>query len=157
MKFRDARVAVVLLIFFSVIIFLVFFVENDRNKIKEYKVKFENENRLLLSDKNKEIMKEDLINHLNKEYYYKCKKIVFYNNTYDKKNNKKYFYALVIGQDKSLIEITNLGNSKFKYSYIGNEVTEDAKSKVTGVTYLQIVDPKKYQNQKELEEIDKKY
>lgn len=151
MNSRDAKVAVILLIIFAAIIFLVFFLQRDNNKIKESKVKFKNENILLLSDKDKKIMKEDLINHLNEEYYYECEKIVFYNNTYDRKSNKKYFYALVIGKDKSLIEITNLGNSKFKYSYIGNELTEDAKSKVTGVTYLQIVDPEEYEIGKKLD------
>lgn len=151
MNSRDIKVAIVLLIIFAVIVFLVFYINNDSKKIKESKVKFENENILLLSDKDKEIMKEDLVNHLNDEYYYECEKIVFYNNTYDKKSNKKYFYALVVGADKSLIEITNLGNSKFKYSYIGNELTEDAKSKVTGVTYLQIVDPEEYEIGKKLD------
>ena len=150
MNNRNSKAIIVLLLIFAVIMFLVFFIERDRDKIKLPSVKFERENILLLSSKEKEDLKEDLINHLNNEYYYKCKKIVFYNNTYDKSSNKKYFYALVIGADKSLVEITNLGNSKFKFSYIGNEVTDDSKSKVTGVTYLQIVNPKKYEKKKKL-------
>lgn len=153
MKKREIKVVIIFLVFI-VGILLLFLSNHKKNQyIKLPNIKIENKDKLLLSDSDKNNCINGLIEYLNSEYYYVCNKIVFYNNEVDKTKNKKYFYALVVGGDNSLIEITNLGNGNFKYSYVGNEVTENRKSKVTGVTYKQIVDYEQYKKEKELEKI----
>ena len=154
MKKKDTKIAVILLIVLAVIVGLVFWVsykDNEKEDIKLKKVVVKNKNILAISNKEKKAMINGLIDYLNKEKYYECSKIIFYNNTYDKSSNKKYFYALIIGADKSLVEITNMGSYKFKYSYIANQANENEQSEVTGVTYLQIVNPKKYEKEKKIE------
>lgn len=158
MKEKEIKISIILLIVLAVIIGLAFLISNkDATKpdIKLKGVEIKNKNILLISDKEKKVMIKGLINYLNREKYYECKQIVFYNNTYDKQSNKKYFYALIKGADNSLVEITNMGNYKFEYSYITNQANVDEKSEVTGVTYLQIVNPKEYEKQKKAEEDQK--
>lgn len=152
MKKREFKVGIIFLVFIIGVV-LLFLSTNKKNQyIKLSNVNIENKELLLLSDTNKNKCIDDLIEYLNSEYFYECKKIVFYNNQEDK-NNEEYFYALAIGKDQSLIEITNLGNGSFKFRYIGNELTEDAKSKITGVSYKQIVNYDEYKKEKELEKV----
>ena len=153
MRKRDLKVGIIFLVFVVGILLLFLSNHNKNQYIKKANIDIENMDKLLLSNSDKDKCIDGLIEYLNRKYYYVCKQIVFYNNRDNKSQNKKYFYALVVGEDNSLIEITNLGNGNFKYSYIGNEITENRKSKVTGVTYKQIVDYEEYKKEKELEKI----
>lgn len=152
--------AIVLLIFLILISIFLLQVKRgtneDQSNIEAKDIQIKNKDDLQLSDDEKEICIDKLIKYLNKKSYYECSEIEFYNNTFDEATNSQYFYALAIGNDQSLIEITNLGNGKFKYEYIGNELTPNDQSTTTGVSYLQIVNPEKYVKQKELEEIREK-
>lgn len=157
MNKAEKRITIIMIVFLIVITSLLLLTKketkDDNNTIELKNIEIENKDILLLSDNEKEKCIESLIKYLNKQAYYECYKISFYNNTYDTSTNDKYFYALVFGKDKSLIEITNLGSNQFEYSYIGNELTKDANSEVTGVSYLQIVAPDEYNKEKELEQI----
>ena len=155
---KNEKVALLILLVMLVLIscFLFYVKKNTKiDDVKQSDVKMVNTDIILLSDNEKNKCIQKLIKYLNKKAYYKCSSIEFYNNTFDESSNSKYFYALVIGSDESLIEITNLGNSKFKFEYIGNQITQDNQSSVTGVTYLQIVDPDEYNKEKKLEEMRK--
>ena len=149
---KKAFIIVLLLLVFSIGIILFVQNENNKSNIKLSDIEVTNEDKLLLSKTERDKCLEDLINYLNAEQFYKCEEIRFYNNQ-DDVNNKTYFYALVIGADESLIEITNLGNGNFKYSYIANELTPEAVSEDTGVSYKQIVNYDEYKKDKELEDI----
>ena len=159
MNKKETIAAIILLVLFSILGIFLFStkksVKKESTDIKQENVKIVNEEILMISDKEKKDCISKLIKYINKQYYYNCSEIDFYNNTFDESSNSKYFYALVIGSDESLIEITNLGNSKFKFEYIGNQITQDNQSSVTGVTYLQIVDPDEYNKEKKLEEMRK--
>lgn len=143
------------LIILSTIAFFIIFMSQSKNNnyINKKNVKIRYDEILNLSKSDKDRCIEGLIEYLNNEYFYICDSIEFYNNTFDESSNKTYFYALAIGEDESLIEITNLGNGKFKYSYIGNELIPDSVSEDTGVSYTQIIYPDKYQREKDLEQI----
>lgn len=155
MNKKEIKASIVLILIFTIIGVILFKLNNNNknNYINKNNVRIINDEVLLLSNSEKKKCIDGLIKHLNDEYYYICNKIEFYNNTFDESTNEKYFYALAIGQDESLIEITNLGNGNFKYQYIGNQLTPNSTSDITGVTYQQIVNPDKYQYELELEEI----
>ena len=155
---KNEKVALLILLVMLVLIscFLFYVKKNTKiDDVKQSDVKMVNTDIILLSDNEKNKCIQKLIKYLNKKAYYKCSSIEFYNNTFDEKNNSKYFYALIVGNDRSLIEITNLGDGDFKYEYIGNQLTTNNKSSVTGVSYLQIVDPDGYENEQELDDIKK--
>ena len=153
MNKKEIKATIVLILIFIIIGIILFKLNDNENYIKEKNVKIENDSILSLSNSEKKKSIDDLIKYLNDKSYYICNKIEFYNNTFDESTNEKYFYALAIGQDESLVEITNLGNGNFKYEYIGNQLTPDSISSVTGVSYQQIVNPEKYKRQLELDEI----
>lgn len=153
MNKKEIKATIILIIIFVIIAIILFRLNDNEDYINKKNVRIKNEDILLLSNSEKEKCIDGLIKYLNDEYYYICNSVEFYNNTFDESTNEKYFYALAIGQDESLIEITNLGNGNFKYEYIGNQLTPDSISSVTGVSYQQIVNPEKYKRQLELEEI----
>ncbi len=145
----------IVLIILSVIAFFIIFMSQSKNNnyITKKNVRLRNDDILNLSKSDKDKCVDGLIEYLNDKYFYICDRVEFYNNTFDEASNDKYFYALAIGADESLIEITNLGNGNFKYSYIGNELTPDSTSADTGVSYTQIIYPENYQREKDLEEM----
>lgn len=153
MNKKEIKATIILVIIFVIIAIILFRLNDKKDYINKKNVRIKNEEIILLSNNEKDKCIEGLIKYLNDEYYYICNSIEFFNNTFDESTNEKYFYALAIGQDESLIEITNLGNGNFKYEYIGNQLTPDSISSVTGVSYQQIVNPEKYKRQLELEEI----
>lgn len=153
MKKKEVSVLIVLIIVFAIVGIILFKSQLNEGDIKKNSVKIRNEEILKLSNNERKMCIDGLVKYLNDEYYYVCSAIEFYNNTFDTSTNNTYFYALAIGEDESLIEITNLGNGKFKYSYIGNELTPDSVSEDTGVSYTQIIYPDKYQREKDLEQI----
>lgn len=136
----------------GVIFIVLLVIKEKQRKIYRYDVKIKNEEVLDLTKSDKKKCIKELIAYLNSEYYYVCESITFYINTFDKSNDLKYFYALVKGNDKSLIEIKNNGNGNFDFTYIGNEITPNNISEETGVSYLQITNPKKYINEKKEKE-----
>ena len=90
MKKREFKVGIIFLVFIIGVV-LLFLSTNKKNQyIKLSNVNIENKELLLLSDTNKNKCIDDLIEYLNSEYFYECKKIVFYNNQEDK-NNEEYF------------------------------------------------------------------
>lgn len=153
MNKKEIKATIILIIIFVIISIILFRLNDKKDYINKKNVRIKNEEILILSNKEKEKCIDGLIKYLNDEYYYICNKIEFYNNTFDESTNEKYFYALAIGQDESLIEITNLGNGNFKYQYIGNQLNPNSTSDITGVSYKQIVNPDKYQYELELEKI----
>ena len=155
MKKSEIKILIIVILIFALMFgfFLLIGKEDSNGDIKLSEIKIEDQEKLLLTKEERKKCINGLINYLNSKHYYICEKIRFYNNKADNANNKKYFYALVIGGDESLIEITNLGNGKFKYTYIGNEVTPDEVSEETGVSYNQIINYEEYKIDKELEEI----
>lgn len=152
-KNKRYNVIVLILIILLLLLLIICYINFKDRQIYSDQVKIRNQNILLISEEYQKQCIKDLINYLNDEYFYECNTITFYNNTFDTENNKKYFYALAVGRDQSLIEIKNLGNGNFEYSYIGNELTPDATSQETGVSYLQIIDPEEYEKQEKLKEI----
>ncbi len=151
MSNTEKKLIGLLLIIFIIITIILSFKLKNKDDIKLSQVKITNEAILSLDNNDKKKCIDGLIKYLNKKKYYVCKKIVFYKNTYS--NSSVYLYALVIGNDKSLIEITNLGNSKFNYRYIGNELTPNDKSSKTGVSYNQIVNKEEYEKEINLEKL----
>lgn len=155
----DKRIFIIKLIFriltfISIlgILFIIFLVIKDKQrKIYKFDVKIKNEEIIDLTKKERKECIKQLIKYLNSEKYYICNSIVFYENTFDNKNNAKYFYVLVKGNDKSLIEITKEDSDEYNFEYIGNELTPHSVSSKTGVSYLQIVNPKKYKKEQEEE------
>ncbi|MBE6157411.1 MAG: hypothetical protein E7160_01300 [Firmicutes bacterium] len=150
---RKIKISIIMILLIGIIVALAFYFENNHKKIKLKNVEVVNEDILVIDEEDRKECINGLIKYLNKEHYYKCKKIKFYLNTYSLETSDKYFYALVIGADKSLIEIHNLGNGNFKYKYIGNQMNPNTVSPDTDVTYLQIIDPEKYELQNKLTEI----
>ena len=155
MKKREFKVAIISLIILAIIIIVLLITNFNDKPIKLEKTAFGNDSILELSDSEKEELKTELIDYLNNQSYYTCDKIDFYINQASDADNTKYFYALVIGGDRSLVEITKLENGKFKFNYVSNQISPDEISAETGVSYRQIVNYKDYQKQKELEEMRK--
>ncbi len=151
MNKKVIKVLVILIILSAVVGFIIFKSQSKEEYINKKSVKIRYEDILNLSESEKDKCIEGLIKYLNDNYFYVCNRIEFYNNSFDESNNEKYFYALAIGQDKSLIEITNLGNGKFKYLYIGNQLTPESTSSNTGVSYKQIINPGEYRKERDLE------
>lgn len=152
-KNKKYNIIILSIILFLIFLFLIFYINFKGRKIYLSEVNVEKSNVLLISKSRQKNCVKGLIDFLNQHNFYVCEKIVFYNNTFDKKNNKKYFYALVVGNDKSLIEIENLSDDGFEYTYLGNELTPNAISDKTGVSYLQIINPTEYKKQEELKKI----
>lgn len=67
-------------------------------------------------------------------------------------NSNKYYYFSIDDETKILFELS-YNNNKIIINYMGNSVSDDTKSENTGYTYLQIMNPKKYKKEQELNEI----
>lgn len=153
MKKSDIKLAIFLITVFIIVCTILFFVQKDKYDIKLKKIKIENESILTISEDEIKKMEQGLVDYMNDEGFVICNKIKFYNNNFS--SDSRYIYALVIGNDKSLIEITNKDNGNFGYYYVGNNVNKEAKSPKTGVSYLQIIEPKEYEKNKNLENLRK--
>ena len=154
MRTNDKKALIIILILFAIIIGVVCFSNRKYDpyftKVDVSKVKFENTKILKLNKKQKEKFYNSIIDYLNRKKYNYYNKIVFKKTI----NKGSYYILFYLNNDyKTLIECKY---NNLSFYWMGDSLSPDVKSKRTKVTYLKIMNPKKYKEQKQEEsDIDK--
>ncbi|MBR3049705.1 MAG: hypothetical protein IKG58_04035 [Bacilli bacterium] len=155
MKKKNVKVVLLLLVILGAIIATIYLINKDEDpyftEVRVSDVDFRNTKILDLNKNELSAFYEDIINYLNKEKYNYYKVITFKKVIED---DNKYIYFSLNNEFETLIECKyDPSNNKFYWS--GDTLDTSQTTHYTKKTYLEIMNPKKYKKEKELDEMEK--
>lgn len=135
------------------VIVAAFIISNMNNdpyfkKVSINDISFENSKVLKMDKKRKEKLYSNIIDYLNSKKYNNYRTITF--KEVDTVG-EIYIYFYLDNEFRTLIECV-YNEDVLNCKWMGDNLSDDTKSKVTNKTYLQIMNPKKYEKNKELNE-----
>ena len=148
---KKFKVVMVLLAILGIIILLVYvgnkntdpyFTKKDLSEISFKKVKLIKD----LSTEEKNTLYKDILSELNKRKFYYYHTVTFKKIIYD---DNMYIYFYIDDDYNSLFEC--LHTSSNTIGYLGDELNPAYESQETGRTYLEIMNPKQFAEEKQIE------